>query len=378
MNNLITTKFSKPNLGQFTIRRTRIIELLQRHIDVPIILFCAPAGFGKSTMLVQWAEMLNHPYYWLSLDIKDQEPRRFTAYLAATFLANNDQQQSYQLIKEKFEHNGNTQDYLTEILSLVTTPTTLILDDVHFLADSESAQLLNLLITALPSNIQLVMAARHSRFIDLSHARLNMQCLEIDERQLKFDFQELILMTNRKVSPWFSVPELELSHLYQASEGWPAGIQLALLAHQDDDSYTRALTTSTNHHTIDYLTVQAINHLSEPLQDFLLRTSFLDRFNPALANLVADTDQAAVLINQLDTKNLFLVNLGFNSQWFRYHHLFRQVLQSIALSKGINEKDIYRNAYQWCLSHQLDEEAINYALLSSDTQAAVELVDKQV
>ena len=375
MNKLIMTKLCKPSLGRLTIRRARILDLLNRRSDVSVLMLSAPAGFGKSTLLVQWAEMLTQPYCWLSIDDGDKDPLRFITYLTSALLANIEQDQLQQRALDKFQRDGNAQELLQHTLSFIKQPITLFLDDIHLLAESKSAELLNLLINSRPPNVQLVMAGRYNRFVDLSAMRLALDCLDLNEKDLKFDYHEAVLVVNRKVTPWFGKQAHLISQLYQATEGWPAGIQLAVLAQQHSTHYQpRAI----NQQTVDYLMAQAISQIDQQLQDFLLASCFLERFNPELANLISHNANAAMLINQLEIKNLFIINLDISGQWYRYHQLFRQVLQSIALARGVDDKAIYAKAYQWCVTQGLNEEAINYALLSGDIDSAVTLVDKLV
>lgn len=375
MNGLKVTKIARPQTGKNCIKRNRLLELLSRQVKTPIINFVAPAGYGKSTLLVQWASQLAHPCCWLSLDNRDNEPRRFVNYLAASLASSMDNPEAIEAELSEFHRHGQEEKLITALLAKITQPTTLIIDDVHLLAEGASRTILKLMLEILPEQLQLVISGRNSRFIDLNNYRLQGRCIDVNKEQLKFDYHELVLVVTRKVKPLFEEPEHHLSALYQATEGWPAGVQLTLLASPDSLQHYQA-SDEVNEQTVDYLAHQTLSRQSPELQRFLLRTSYLDRFTPALANQVCDIDNSPQVLINAEKNNLFINKLDSNANWYQYHPLFRKALRVIANSQGINSKDIFECAYHWCLENQLEEEAISYALLCGAESDAANLVDK--
>jgi LuxR family maltose regulon positive regulatory protein len=375
MNGLKLTKITRPQIGRNCIKRNRLLELLSRQGNVPIINFVAPAGYGKSTLLIQWAAQLEHPCCWLSLDNRDNEPRRFINYLASSLASSMNNPEAIEAELSEFHRHGKEERLITALLDKITQPTTLIIDDVHLLAESASQFILKLILERLPEQLQLVISGRNSRFIDLNHYRLQERCFDVTKEQLKFDYHELVLVVTRKVTRLLDEPEHQFSALYQATEGWPAGVQLTLLASPDSLLQYQA-SDQVNEQTVDYLAHQILSRQSPELQTFLLRTSYLDRFTPALANQVCNIDNSSQLLNSAEKNNLFINKLDSNANWYQYHPLFRKSLNVIANNEGINSDKIFKGAYHWCLENKLKEEAISYALLCGAESDAANLVDE--
>lgn len=375
MNGLKVTKIAKPQTGRNCIKRNRLLDLLSRQVDTPIINFVAPAGYGKSTILIQWAAQIDHACCWLSLDNRDHEPRRFVNYLAASLASSMENPAPIEAELNEFHRHGQEERLISALLAQITEPTTLIIDDVHLLAEGASGSLLKLMLEILPEQLQLVISGRNSRFIDLNDYRLQGRCFDVTKEQLKFDYHELVLVVTRKVKPFFEEPEHHLSALYQATEGWPAGVQLTLLASPESLQQYQAL-DEINEQTVDYLAHQTLSRQSPELQHFLLITSYLDRFTPALANQVCDIENSTQLLSCAEKNNLFINKLDSNANWYQYHPLFRKALRVIANSQGINNETIFKCAYHWCLENKLEEEAISYALLCGAESDAASLADK--
>jgi LuxR family maltose regulon positive regulatory protein len=375
MNGLKTTKIAKPQTGRNCIKRNRLLDLLSRKKNTPIINFVAPAGYGKSTILIQWAAQLDHACCWLALDNRDHEPRRFASYLAASLASSMKNSKAIEAKLTEFHRHGQEERFITALLAQITQPTTLIIDDVHLLAEGASLAMLKLILEILPEQLQLIIAGRNSRFINLNDYRLQGRCFDVTKEQLKFDYNELVLVVTHKVKPFFYEPEKHLTALYQATEGWPAGVQLTLLASPDSLQQYQA-SDEVNEQTVDYLAHQTLSRQSPELQKFLLKTSYLDRFTPALANQICDIDNSAQVVINAVKNNLFINKLDSNANWYQYHPLFRKALRMIASSQGINSEDIFKSAYHWCLENQLEEEAIRYALLCGAESEAANLVDR--
>lgn len=197
MNGLIVTKITRPQTGKNCIKRNRLLELLSRQVNTPIINFVAPAGYGKSTLLIQWAAQLDHACCWLSLDNRDNEPRRFVNYLAASLASSMANPETIEAELTEFHRHGQEEKLITAILAQITQPTTLIIDDVHLLAEAASRSILKLILKILPEQLQLVISGRNSRFIDLNNYRLQERCFDVTKEQLKFDYHELVLVVTR-------------------------------------------------------------------------------------------------------------------------------------------------------------------------------------
>ncbi len=349
----------------------------------PLTLVSAPAGYGKTTAIAAWADASHLPVAWLSLDHNDNDLTVFQVYFLAALRRRIPE---FGLSLEKtLEEAGSTQvkafvDFVWAELGDTEDEIVLVLDDFHVISNPEVLDLVRELMVYPHPAFHLVLISRHDPLLPLSKWRANNQLLEFRSSDLRFSREETAMFLDSALPNLLN--DANVSTLYAGTEGWPAGLRLAalsLLHAANIDDYLLELGSS-SHHISDYLADQVLRGLPPDRQTFLIRTSILDRMSgPLVEAVIADPggklDGAAVL-DELYRENLFLVPLSAQHEWYRYHHLFRDLLRT-RLVKQVSPEEIARlhmRAYQWYAARGYTEEAIYHAIAGGEVEEAVQLV----
>ena len=383
---LLHTKLFAPRVTRELVDRPRLTELLgdQFHDGAlpPVFLVSAPAGFGKSTLLAQ--ALLGEPepgrarVAWLSLDSGDSDPSSFWAYvLAALRTAMPSLGRSAQAL---LESPGGTpiSTVLTTLLNDLAASddeVVLVLDDYHVIQASEVHEAMAFLVEHLPPQLHLVVATRSDPPLPLARLRARGQLAEVRAADLRF--------TEQETAAYFDVMGLRLSAadvatLEGRSEGWVAALQLAALSLRGRDDAGGFIEgfAGDDRHVVDYLVEEVVHRQPEEVRHFLLRTSVLTRLSGPLADAVTGGNDGRAMLEALDRDNLFLVPLDDRRRWYRYHHLFADMLRARLLDERPDEvPELHRRASAW---HEQDGDttgAIEHALAAGDAERAANLVE---
>ncbi len=338
---LLQTKLYIPQLPSTIVARPRLIELLDEglHQSHKLALISAPAGFGKTTLVIEWAENIDRPIAWLTLDEGDNDPARFWAYFIAAL------QTIYKGIGEakltalQSRRPPPIETLLTGIINEITTIPdltsgssesgfSLVLDDFHVIANPQINDALTFLINNLPSQMHLVLSCRADPNLPLARLRSRGQMTEIRSIDLRFTTDEAAAFLNDGMGLGLSAAEI--TTLDKRVEGWIAGLQMAALSMQgrkDVSGFIRSFSGS-HRFVLDFLVEEVLDQQSSDIQEFLLRTSVLERMTASLCNAVTDRDDSQAILAQLEQANLFLIHLDDQRRWYRYHHLFADLLRS--------------------------------------------------
>jgi ATP/maltotriose-dependent transcriptional regulator MalT len=385
---ILATKLYIPRLRPNVVLRPRLIERLNEGLHRNLILISAPAGFGKTTLVSQWLAGGARPAAWLSLDERDNDPARFLTYLVSAV------QTIAAHIGEKVlgvlqaPQPPPTEALLTALLNDITRipdPFILVLDDYHLLDAQPIDQALTYLVEHLPPQMHLVIATHEDPQLPLARLRARGHLTELRATDLRFTPAEAAEFLTQVMGLTLSAEDV--AALERRTEGWIAGLQLAALSLQGQPDPTRLITsfTGSHHFVLDYLVEEVLQQQSERVQTFLLRTSILDRLCGPLCDAVLLDPSASgqATLESLEHANLFLVPLDHERRWYRYHHLFAELLrqrlqQSIASSPGdaqsqVNELHI--RASQWYEEQGLDLEAFHHATAAQDVERAVRLLE---
>src|SRR5512136_1348985 len=339
---ILATKLYIPPPRPGAVRRPRLIERLNEGLpaDRKLTLISAPAGFGKTTLVSEWVagcEQLEPKVRaaWLSLDEGDNDPTRFLAYLVAAL----------QTIAAKIGEGvlGILQSpqpppieaILTALINEITAISDnliLVLDDYHAIeakpvdASTSVDDALTFLVEHLPPQMHLVIATREDPHLPLAQLRVRGQLTELRAADLRFTPEEAGEFLNQMMNLNLSVENI--AALEARTEGWIAGLQLAALSVQGREDIDRFIQAFTGSHrfVLDYLVEEVLAHQSEHIRSFLLQTAILDRFCATLCNAVTERKDGKEMLNVLERSNLFIVPLDDKRQWYRYHHLFAEVL----------------------------------------------------
>jgi len=328
---LLATKLHVPRPRPGFVPRPRLLEQLSQGMASAMTLVCAPAGFGKTSLLAEWARRRPQPVVWLSLDRGDSDPARFWRYVAAALdqLRPGIAQQVAVLLR------GPQQPPLEAVLTVVVNQladvaeeVVLILDDYHLIDDPAVHGSLAVLLERLPPQLRLALASRADPSLPLARLRAGGQLSEVRERDLRFTATETAALLREATG--LDLPADSVAALEARTEGWVAGLQLAALSLQGRADPAGFVATFSGSHrfVLDYLTEEILARQPEQVVRFLLETSVLERLSGPLCDAVCGRGDSQRLLEQIERANLFLIPLDEVRGWWRYHHLFADLLQA--------------------------------------------------
>ncbi|MHC1739781.1 MAG: LuxR C-terminal-related transcriptional regulator [Anaerolineaceae bacterium] len=392
-DNLLLTKLYVPPLRHNLVFRPRLVERLNEGVTLGrrLTLISAPAGFGKTTLVSEWvASPRNHPteqilgnsVAWLSLDEGDNDPNRFLTYFitALQTIRINFGEGVLSLLQSA--QTSFTASLLTELINEISTfPTNfvLVLDDYHLIDSKPIDQALTFIVEHQPPQMHLVITTREDPQLPLSRIRARDQLTEIRATDLRFTPSEAAEFLIQVTGLDLSVENI--TALETRTEGWIAGLQLAAISmqgHQDTPGFINSFTGS-HHFVLDYLVEEVLNQQSEEVQDFLLKTSILDRLCGPLCNAVLDSpsNSGQETLEYIERANLFIAPLDNERGWYRYHHLFRDLLLNNLMNSNPGlVQELHRRASHWFADQNLPEEAIAHMLAAGDYDRAAVLVEQ--
>jgi LuxR family transcriptional regulator, maltose regulon positive regulatory protein len=380
---LLRTKLYPPRVRRGTVDRPRLNRLLEQGLERKLTLVSAPAGSGKTTLVAQWRSLLGErglPLGWVSLDPSDNDPVQFWRYLATALEAV--QQGSGQEVVDLLgsAHPPQPQQLLLALVNaLAAVPDDFVigLDDYHVIEAEPVHDLLALLLDHLPPQCHLLLLTRADPPLPLSRLRARQELVEVRARDLRFTDDEAKTWLTATGAPTLSAEGL--SRLTERTEGWAAGLQLAMLSLQntaDPEPFLAGL-MGTNRYIVDYLIEEVFQRQPAPVQQFLLSTSVLDRLTGPLCDAVTGSDGSAAVLEQLEQQNLFTAAVDDERQWFRYHHLFASMLQG-RLQRTMPEAvpDLHLRASHWYEANGEPVPAIRAALVAGAMERAADLLEK--
>jgi len=387
---ILASKLYRPPPQPSALVRARLVEQLNAGLGRKLTLISASAGFGKTTLVSAWAADCGHPVAWLSLDTADGDPARFLAYLVAALQTVVPGHGAGVLGSLQSPQPPQTEALLTDLLndlSGLADTIVLVLDDFHEIDSRPVDQALVFLVEHLPPQLHLVIATREDPPLTLARLRARGQLSELRAADLRFSLSEAGGFLNQVMGLSLSLDEI--GALDTRTEGWIAGLQLAALSMQGHTDTARFIATFTgNHHfVLDYLVEEVLRQQSETAQTFLLRTSILERMCGPLCDAMLQPAGAAAsgqaTLEYIQRANLFVVPLDNERRWYRYYHLFADLLrqrlhQSAASAAGTGGWDLaelHRRASPWHARNGTPADAIRHALLAEDFEQAAGLIE---
>jgi LuxR family transcriptional regulator, maltose regulon positive regulatory protein len=385
MEYVLHTKLMPPRLQASTIQRDDLLKRMDNGLGRKLTLVTAPTGFGKTTLVSMWIASRNFASAWVTLDENDNDPSRFWTYVVSALRTFDSVLGKSALSALNAPQLPSFQTLLTPLmndLAKLTEPCVLILEDFHAITSKEINESFSFLIQNLPDALHLLLITRTNPDLPLPLLRARNELLEIDTNDLRFNLQESesFLRTSTKTE----ISSSAIDSLFQKTEGWAAGLQLAALSLQNkntEDIQKFVETFSGSHRYIsDYLIKEAFESQSETVRDFLLKTCFLKGLTASLCNATAEIDNSTVLLEHLERDSLFLVRLeqGGSQIWYRYNHLFAESIQLLARQR-LDERAIqslFERASDWYEYHGLLEDAIETALTAKLFERAMTLIEK--
>ncbi len=380
---LLTTKLFLPPARASLVPRPRLTALVADGLSRPLTLISAPAGFGKTTLLAEWRAAepgRAFPLAWLSLDSEDNDPGRFLEYLIAAMAPIRPGFGDMPLALLRSPQPPPEQAILQHLIaewSQPAPPFALVLDDYHVIKNRAIHEAVTFLLEHRPPALHLVILTRADPFgLPLARLRVRDHLTEIRAADLRFTTQEAAAFLNQTMG--LNLTPADVAALEARTEGWIAGLQLAalsMLRRTDRSDFVRAFTGS-HVYIAEYLVDEVLHQQPDAVRDFLLQTSILDRLNGPLCDAVTAGAEGQDRLQRLFNANLFLVALDDEQRWFRYHHLFADLLRA-RLDQAYPEltRALHARAAAWLDRNGFTVEAVNHALAAGDHAQAARLVE---
>jgi LuxR family maltose regulon positive regulatory protein len=382
---MVATKFFVPRPRPRAVPRRRLIERLQRGLDAKLTLVSAPPGFGKTTLLAEWlagVASTETPAVWVQLEPTDSQPAAFWTCAVTALQSARPGVGDRALAMLQAPNPGPSEPAIASLLNDLASSAgdvMLVLDDYHVIEDRAIHEGLAYLLDHAPRQLRLVIASRADPPLPLSPMRVRGELVEVRAADLRFSGEEAGAFLNGTMR--LDLAEEQVAALESRTEGWAAALQLAGLSIQgrDDVSGFIADFAGDNRYIVDYLVEEALQQQPEDVRNFLLRTAILDRLGAGLCEAVTGMPDAGAILRYLEERNVFVVPLDERRQWFRYHHLFADVLRArLAIDLPGEEQDLHRRASAWFAAQGEAPLAIRHAFAANDFEAAAALVERVV
>ena len=382
---LLATKLNVPGSRPGTVLRPRLSERLDEGLRRGLVLVCAPAGYGKTVLLAEWAQRSRVPAAWLSLDGGDNDPARFWRHAIAA------------LDRVHAGIGGRVgpllgppappsfEPLVTALINeLAAGPggdgVLLVLDDYHVIGSQPVHASVGFMLEHRPPGLHVALASRSDPPLALARLRARGQLTELRAADLRFTAGEAAgLLEQTGAGPDMALPEAAVAALVARTEGWAAGLQLAALSLHGQEDVARfvAAFTGSHRYVLDYLAEEVLERQSEQVRAFLLETSVLDRLSGELCDAVTGRTGSQALLEQVERAGLFLVPLDEVRGWWRYHHLFADLLRvRLQAERPGQVAQLHRNAAVWYEEHGLADEAIRHAVAAGEMTSAAALIER--
>ena len=379
---LVATKFHVPPAG--FVPRPRLLARLAQEMGRGLTVVCTPAGFGKTTLLGDWARRSRRSAAWLSLDAADNDPARFWRYVAAALeRVRPGVGEQVEVLLRGSEPPPLDAVTTTVINQLTVLPgkdqVTLIMDDYHLIEAPAVHASVGFLVERLPPGLRLVLTSRADPPLPLARLRGRGQLAELRAGDLRFTLPETAAFLREATG--LDLPVASVASLQDRTEGWAAGVQLAALSlrgHADPAAFVEQFSGS-HRYVLDYLTEEVLARQPEQLVQFLLETSVLERLSGPLCDAVTGRHDSQRLLEEVERANLFLVPLDEVRGWWRYHHLFADLLQArLQQAQPDRVPELHRAAAGWHEQHGFADDAVRHALAAGEVDWAARLVERHV
>jgi LuxR family maltose regulon positive regulatory protein len=378
---ILATKLYVPPPRPRAVPRAHLIERLDEGLALgcKLTLISASAGFGKTTLVSTWVAGCGRPVAWLSLDEGDSDPARFLTYLVAALQTLAPTIGEGVLAALESPQPSHTESLLTALLNQIAAvpdPFILVLDDWHVIDSEAVDRALAFIVDHLPPRMHLVIVTREDPSLPLARLRARGQLNELRAADLRFTPAEAADFLNQLMG--LNLSAEDVAALEARTEGWIAGLQLAALSmqgHKDVSGFIREF-AGDHRYIVDYLVEEVLQRQPEPIRRFLLQTAILDRLNGSLCDAVTGMEEGNAHLEALQRGNFFVITLDDRRTWYRYHHLFADVLRMHLQAEHPDQvSTLHRRASEWYEHHGSTDNAIRHALAAEDFARAADLVE---
>ena len=375
----LKTKLYIPPLRSELVSRSRLFNRLNQGYRRKLTIISAPAGFGKTTLLADWVHQCKVPVAWFSVDTGDNDPVIFLNYVIAGLQTLETRVGNAALALLRSPQPPPIESILTNLINDVSDThedIVLVIDDYHVIESRRVHNLISFFIEHMPMHFHVIIATRSDPPISLSRWRSQNHLIELRTADLCFTADEATQFLNVCLKLKLSPDEIEL--LESRTEGWIAGLQLAAISIRSQKDPSRFIShfSGDNRYIMDYLVEEVIHQQSEHLRQFLLQTSILERMSASLCDAVTRSKNSHYMLEEMDKANLFIIPLDDQRCWYRYHHLFADLLkQRLASTQADLVTKLHSRASQWFANKGFNSEAIEHTLAAKDYEQTARLIE---
>ncbi|MGO1237626.1 MAG: HTH-type transcriptional regulator MalT, partial [Hafnia alvei] len=370
---LIPSKLSRPVRLQNTVVRERLLTKLASAGNYRLVLVNGPAGYGKTTLLAQWAEENAH-LGWFSLDESDNQPERFASYLiAALQQATGGHCSKSEAMSQKHQYATLSALFAQLFIELSdwSAPLCLVIDDYHLITNAQIHEAMRFFLRHQPDNLTVILLSRTLPPLGIANLRVREQLLEVGTKQLAFTHQEASQFFNHRLKA--PMADTESHQLCDEVEGWPTALQLIALSVRQSTTTAqesaRRLAKINASHLSDYLVDEVLDRVDATTRNFLLRCSVLRSMNDVLLTRLTGEDNGQQQLEELERQGLFIHRMDADGEWFCFHPLFANFLrQRCQWELAADLPDLHRRAAQGWLDQGFPAEAIHHALAAGDVE----------
>ncbi len=377
---LLATKLHVPRPQPGFVPRPRLLAAVGDGLARGRMLVCAPAGFGKTALLADWARGSGQPVAWLGLDGGDSDPARFWRHVVAAL----DGARPGLAARLGAPLPPSPEALVTDLINnLAADPgqdeVLLVLDDYHLVEAGPVHESLGFLLENLPPGLRVVVSGRADPPLPVARLRARGQLAELRAADLRFTPEEAAALLSKAAGA--GLTDTAVAARGGPTEGWAAGLQLAGLSLRGDEDAAGFVAAFNGSHrfVLDYLADEVLDRQAEPVRAFLLETSVLERLSGELCNAVTGAADGQAMLQEIERAGLFLLPLDEVRGWWRYHHLFADLLRArLGTERPGRERALHRAAAAWSQEHDLADDAVRHALAAGDADWAARLVERHV
>lgn len=377
---VLTTKLHVPRASSHLLSRPRLFQRLDRGLERPLTILAAPAGFGKTTSLCTWLQHAPTPAAWVSLDAGDDEPIQFWTYVLTALESAHPGVATTPLAMLQLPHPPPLATVLRTLINAIaalTDDVILVLDDYHLIDAPAIHESVALLLAHPPAQLHLYLACRHEPPLPLARLRAYDQVNEIRADDLRFQPDEVGAWLVDVVGLHLSAEDV--ARLAKRTDGWAAGLQLAALSLQGHPDPSRFIASfgGSHRYVLTYLADEVLASQPPEVQSFLVRTAILERLCGSLCDALTGQRDGQAMLARLEQANLFLIRLDDEGRWYRYDHLFADLLRHrLREERAAEIPDLHRRAARWLEGEGLIVEAAEHLFAIPDVEEAARLIER--
>jgi len=379
---MLLTKLHIPSPGKNLVQRDNLSSKLNQGLKSKLTLISAPAGFGKTTLLSEWINKEEIPTAWFSLSKGDNDPVDFLGYiiLAIQGIKKEFGQSALELLKTP--NTPNTESIINTLINemiQIRKDFLLVFDDFHLINNSEVVQLLAYLIENIPDNTHIVILTRSDPALPIARLRSQHHLVELRSSDLSFSVNEISTLFNKKLKIKLSIEDCH--KLENRTEGWLAGLHLTALSIPDPENVTDFIDAlkGDNRFIMDYLIEEVLKIQPDYIKEFLLQTSILEQISAPLCNTVLNRTDSQEVLEELEKSGMFVIPLDTERHWYRYHHLFADLLkQRLLLNDKTLIEDLHKKASRWFVDNEMYDLALEHTLVIKDYAKSIQLLEEVI